>query len=149
MNNIQTKINLVIDAITIANLAHLNQVDKINEPYIRHPLRVGSFFLEQEDYDAAIVGYLHDVVEDTNFISLLSIEATFGQNIKDAVDAISRRKDKETYKEYVRRCCENDLARKVKKQDVKDNMRPERMWKEAPISRYVWTLDYIKENYNE
>lgn len=148
MENIRRKINLIIDAISVANLAHAKQVDKIGDPYVRHPMRVGSYFQEKEDWDAAIVGYLHDVIEDTKYIPLASIRVCFGDTVGDAVDAISKR-DGETYKDYVRRCCKNDIARRVKKRDVQDNMLPWRNWKDNPISRYKWTLDYIKENYNE
>lgn len=55
--------NLLGNAIKIVANAHSDQVDKANQPYILHLLRV-MFALENEK--DRIVGVLHDVIEDTN-----------------------------------------------------------------------------------
>lgn len=133
---------LYADAFDLALQAHKNQVDKCGEPYFLHPMRIAAYFQELDDADAAIVALLHDVVEDT-WVSLGFLEDRFPENIVDAVDAITRR-DGEQYKQYIRRCIQNDIARRVKKQDVLDNLRPGRRWRNAPLSRYYWTLAAIE-----
>lgn len=133
---------LYVDAFDLALQAHKNQVDKCGEPYFLHPMRIAAYFQGLDDADAAIVALLHDIVEDT-WVSLGFLEDRFPENIVDAVDAITRRKD-EQYKQYVRRCIQNDIARRVKKQDVLDNLRLDRMWRDAPLSRYYWTLAAIE-----
>ena len=47
-------------AIEIASAAHRGQVDKANEPYILHPMRVMD---QVESTDEKITAILHDVVE--------------------------------------------------------------------------------------
>ena len=47
-------------AIEIASKAHRGQINKANEPYIRHPLRVMN---QVDSTDEKIVAVLHDVVE--------------------------------------------------------------------------------------
>lgn len=129
------------DAFDLALSAHKEQRDKTGHDYFEHPLRVSAPFLESGDAEAAIVALLHDTVEDT-WVTLGFLEDRFPEEIVDAVDAITRREN-ETYKQYVRRLVKNPIARKVKKQDVLDNLRPDRTWKDAPISRYYWTLAAI------
>lgn len=120
---------------------HEGQVDKCGEPYYLHPLRIAAHFQELNDADATIVACLHDLVEDTA-CSLGYLEDRYPESIVDAVDAITRREG-EQYKQYIRRCVKNDIARRVKKQDVLDNLRPDRTWKNAPLERYYWTLAAI------
>lgn len=120
---------------------HKGQVDKCGEPYYLHPLRIAAHFQELNDADAAIVACLHDLVEDTS-CSLVYLEDRYPESIVDAVDAITRREN-ETYKSYMRRMVKNDIARRVKRQDILDNLRPERVWKDAPYSRYYWGLALI------
>jgi len=71
--------------------AHKGQVRK-NEPekpMIIHPIAVGKL-LEKFGYDDNVVaaGYLHDVVEDTNY-TLEDIEKEFGSDIKSLVSGAS------------------------------------------------------------
>jgi guanosine-3',5'-bis(diphosphate) 3'-pyrophosphohydrolase len=105
-------------AIIIATEAHKNQVDRGGQPYIFHPLRV---MLSVDRLDEKIVAVLHDMVEDTD-TTLEDLGKYFDKEIIEAVDAISRRKDKETYKEFIRRVYMNPIARKVKIADIKDNL---------------------------
>lgn len=67
-----------------------------------------------------IVGYLHDLVEDTD-TTLDTIENLFGTEIRDAVDAITKREgeSRQTYLERVRR---NSIARIVKVHDALFNL---------------------------
>ena len=141
-NNLGVK--LYRDALDLAADAHQGQVDKCGEPYYLHPLRIAAHFQELNDADAAIVACLHDLVEDTS-CSLEYLEDRYSESIVDAVDAITRREG-EQYKQYLKRCCENDAARQVKKEDIQDNLLDIRLytWPEAPIKRYYDGLCIIK-----
>ena len=63
-----------------------------------------------------IVGFLHDVVEDTP-VETASIVNLFGKTVGEAVDAITKR-DGESRKEYLQRCKSNKIARIVKLHDA-------------------------------
>lgn len=135
-------IKLYRDALDLAADAHQGQVDKSGNDYFEHPFRVSTPFIQSGDATAAIVSLLHDCVEDT-WVTLGFLEDRFPDEIVDAVDALTRRED-ETYRQYIRKCIKNPLARRVKKQDILDNLRPERMFKDAPLERYYWALAAIR-----
>jgi (p)ppGpp synthase/HD superfamily hydrolase len=106
-------------AILIAAQAHLDQKDKMDRPYILHPLRMMLRFQSETEM---IVAVLHDVVEDNpdwNFDRLR--QEGFSEEIILAVDHLTRRED-ETYEEFTERAQKNPLARKVKIADLEDNM---------------------------
>ena len=63
-----------------------------------------------------IVGFLHDIVEDTS-CTIETITALFGERIAAAVLAITKLKD-ESREEYLTRCAKNKLARMVKLHDA-------------------------------
>jgi (p)ppGpp synthase/HD superfamily hydrolase len=104
-------------AIQLALSAHAGQTDKAGAPYILHPLRV---MLAGATAEERIVGVLHDVVEDSD-VELDVIRESFGAQIADAVDAMTKRRG-ETYSDFIQRCAENPLARRVKQNDLADNM---------------------------
>jgi GTP diphosphokinase / guanosine-3',5'-bis(diphosphate) 3'-diphosphatase len=146
-------------AIAFAAEAHRDQRDKRGEVYFLHPMRV-LLALQAIGYPEAyqVAAVLHDVVEDTE-ATLEEIHERFGSLVGDAVDALTRRGHwepqpdqdeakwiwEETYKEYIRRCCQNSIARAVKRFDVYDNFDPRRYCEGVPVGRYVWTLEYLKE----
>jgi hypothetical protein len=115
----------------IATAAHLNQFDKGGKPRLNHVLYVGDQF---SDETRKIVGYLHDTIEDSKLFTVETLRATFGNDIANAVDAISRR-DGEQYFDYIARCKKNSIAREVKIEDLKHNMDRSR-WPEMPDSYY-------------
>ena len=71
--------------------AHKGEVRKSepDKPMIMHPIGVG-MLLEEYGYDDEVVsaGYLHDVVEDTNY-TIFDIEKEFGKGIADLVKGAS------------------------------------------------------------
>lgn len=104
-------------AVHIAVEAHEGQTDKAGATYIRHPLRL----MEQMDTERArIVALLHDVVEDAEY-TLEDIEEEFDSNIREAVDALTKREG-ESYMEFIERADENPVARRVKIADLEDNL---------------------------
>ena len=141
--------NYLISAMEDMFIFHDGEIDKSGQPYCLHPMRVGVQFLE--DFSStdifnlycAVAGLLHDVIE--SFPSArVTIERDYPEEVYNAVDALTRRED-ETYRQYIKRLCRNDIAREVKKFDIKDNLRPERMYKGAPIERYYRALGWIHE----
>ncbi len=99
-----------------AQKAHAGAVDKAGEPYWNHPARVAG---RLSDPAEKVVGYLHDVVEDTEY-TVDDIRAAFGEETAEAVDAISHRED-ESWADYLIRVKSNPVARVVKISDLIDN----------------------------
>jgi len=148
-------------ALAFAAEAHKDQKDKGGVAYILHPVRIAEA-LRRDNWSEThqVVAVLHDTVEDTN-VTLKEVHEKFGSTIGEAVDAISRRGSweptgvqfdgepewrwEETYKEYIKRCCVNRIARVVKRYDVYDNADPRRYCDGVPVGRWIWTLDYLRE----
>jgi (p)ppGpp synthase/HD superfamily hydrolase len=138
------------DAIVLAANAHSDQKDRNDEPYIMHPLRVAA---QLWDYDERMVAALHDVIEDTDVTLDDLREAGYPDQIVDAVDAISKRKDvDEPYSRYIRRVKENPLATKVKIADLHDNASLGRLPKVEAydlkrLDRYNRALQFLTGRY--
>lgn len=114
---------MLVMAIHMALNAHGIQLDKAGMPYILHPLHVMTCV---DGIDAKIVAVLHDAIEDTD-LTLEGLRfAGFEPIIIDAIDAISKRKG-EKNEEYWTRVKANELALKVKMQDIAHNMSPARL----------------------
>lgn len=105
-------------AIQIAARAHAGQVDKANQPYILHPLRV---MLRVESTEERIVAVLHDVVEDTDVTLDILRSSGFSPAVIDAVEALTKRPG-EGRLEAAARAARNKIARVVKLADNAENM---------------------------
>ena len=107
-------------AIAIALMAHAGQEDKGQNSYIRHPLRV----MEQMDSeDEMIVAVCHDVVEDSEGLVTFEDLGRLGYTLNQvkALDALTKR-DGEEYDERMTRVERSHVAKKVKVEDIKDNL---------------------------
>ncbi|TBU92773.1 GTP pyrophosphokinase [Phytopseudomonas dryadis] len=109
----------VLDAaIALACRVHAGQVDKSGKPYILHPLRL---MLKFDDLEGQLVSVLHDVVEDGDVtldeLRLLGISEAAVM----AIDCLSKRPG-EPYERFIERIRPNDLARRVKVEDIRDNL---------------------------
>jgi (p)ppGpp synthase/HD superfamily hydrolase len=72
----------------VATRAHAGQVDKAGRPHIEHPAAVAARLTTD---DERVVGWLHDVVEDTD-ITLAELRAMgFTAEQVMAVDAMTKR----------------------------------------------------------
>lgn len=109
------------EAISLAVVHHAGLKDKAGSPFIMHIMRVA--LAGAPNNDLVVVGFLHDIVEDTEVTLGDLIEMGFPPYIVDAVDAMTRRKG-EDYFEYVLRATKNPLALRVKHADLLDNMAP-------------------------
>jgi (p)ppGpp synthase/HD superfamily hydrolase len=90
------------------------------EPYIYHLRAVVQSLETEYDERLVIIGWLHDIIEDTDCTEEL-LRALFDKDIVDAVLALSKRKG-EPYEDYIARVKANPLALKVKMHDSKCNM---------------------------
>ena len=104
-------------AYEIAKKAHLGQVDKAGEDYIKHPEKVASFVKTDEE---KAVAYLHDVIEDTELTLEDLREYGFFEEVLKAVDVITKKKGQD-YQTYLNSVKENKLARVVKLADLRHN----------------------------
>lgn len=114
-----TLFKLLEKAIRIAVHVHTGQFDKAGVPYILHPLRVMNGVKKVKE---KIVAVLHDTIEDhPDLISLnLLRQEGFPEEILDALDSVTRR-EYETYEQFILRAKENEIGRKVKIVDLRDN----------------------------
>jgi (p)ppGpp synthase/HD superfamily hydrolase len=113
---------LVARADTLAERAQAGQTDKAGEHYIEHPRRVAS---KLDSPSAKVVALLHDVLEDTG-VTKAELRGEFGDEVAEAVDALTRRKDVPR-EEYYARIRGNELALQVKLADIEDNLDPARL----------------------
>lgn len=105
-------------AISIATKAHAGQLDKAGQPYILHPLRL---MLKFQAKDEMIVAVLHDVVEDSAFTLESLKDYGFSEVIINAIESLTKNKG-ETYEDFISRVSSNDLAKKIKIEDIRDNL---------------------------
>lgn len=105
-------------AIEIAAAAHAGQVDKAEQPYILHPIKVMLRVSSEQERIAAI---LHDVVEDTSVSIEQLAEEGFSQAILAAIEALTKRPG-ETRMAAAHRAVKNPIARIVKLADNAENM---------------------------
>lgn len=114
---------LLARAIAIAATAHEEQLDRANAPYILHPLRM---MMRGQTVEEQIVAVLHDVVEDSEWtLEQLAAEG-FPEHLIAAIDRLTRRSE-ESYDEFIDRILGNELATRVKRYDLEDNMSLTRM----------------------
>ena len=126
-------------AIALAAKAHQDHTDKLGKPYILHPLAVMGMVDTDEE---KVVAALHDVVEDSD-VSIRSIRRLFGEEVAQAVDALTRKKG-ERRTAYYSRVRGNQLALKVKLADVAHNSSPARINGLPPKTRIRLKDRYAK-----
>lgn len=109
--------DLIDKALKIAVKAHDGQFDKGGNPYIFHPVWVA---LHCRSEDERIVALLHDVIEDSDITLDDLSKEEFPKRIIESVDRITRKKG-ESYCAYINRVAINQIARRVKVQDLFHN----------------------------
>ncbi|MCP3772306.1 GTP pyrophosphokinase [Paenibacillus sp. MZ04-78.2] len=131
-------------AILIATAAHQAQLDKGNQPYILHPLRL---MLQAPDNDSRIVAVLHDVIEDSDMTMEALRQEGFAEHLLEALDCLTRREN-ESYNRFLQRIKPNALARFVKLLDLEDNRDVRRIKNLsekdfARLQKYEKAVDYL------
>lgn len=124
---------------------HKEQCDKSGIPYVFHPFAV-AYNLETED--ECVVALLHDIVEDTN-VTFEDLEKEgYSPLIIETLKLLTH-KENEDYFEYINRISKDEIATKVKIQDLMHNMQDGRLNQitEKDIQRkekYKKALDILK-----
>jgi len=109
-------------AFAIAAFYHADIKDKGEQPYFKHPFWIASELLYRGASNTEIsVGILHDVVEDTEVTLEDLTSLGFSDEITDAVNALTKRKDEDRL-DYIKRVAKNRIAKKIKLLDLRHNM---------------------------
>ena len=106
-------------AIQIAVEAHAGVKDKGGKAYILHPISV---MMRCETDEEKIVAILHDVVEDTDWTFGALREEGFTDTIIEALKTVTKHSDDEDYDEFIQRSSKNEIGRKVKIADLRENL---------------------------
>lgn len=112
--------NQIEMALDLALKAHKGQIDLDGNPIILHPLTVG---LAGQNDDERVLGFLHDVVEDTDYTFDDLRQMGFASNIVEALQLLTHGNDM-SYEEYVSCIVDsgNELAIHVKLNDLHHNI---------------------------
>lgn len=130
----------------IAAAAHAGQVDKANQPYFGHLMRVMEAAPEG---DAKVVAILHDLIEDCPGWDLNRLgQEGFEPRVIEAIDAMTK-KPGQDYGDYLAGVKANDLARVVKLADLADNMRLDRIPNPGPkdfqrLAKYEAAREFLE-----
>ena len=131
--------HLTNEAMKLAYKAHHGQVDKGGIPYIFHPYHLAE---QMDDEYSTCAALLHDVVEDTD-ITLEQLRQIFPEPVIEAVATLTHSKE-EPYPDYVRRVCQNPIAKKVKLADLRHNSDESRLENADEA-----VLAYFREKYRK
>lgn len=99
--------------------AHDVQTDKLSIPHTHHVADVARRVSDQSEHIRCIA-WLHDIVEDTPVV-LEDVEAEFGSDVRDGVDAMTRRDGEGYFAEYLPRLMRTPRAVPVKIADSTHN----------------------------
>ena len=106
-------------AIQIAVEAHAGTKDKGGEAYILHPISV---MMRVETEEEKIVAILHDVVEDTDWTFDALRKEGFSETVIEALETVTKYSEEEDYDDFIQRSLKNDIGRKVKIADLRENL---------------------------
>lgn len=122
---------LVGRAIETAENAHAGQTRKEGTPYILHPFRVSLRLMEEGEQPLAAiaVGVMHDALEDCPTLTRGDLESSFGVEISQGVEALSKthastgiKKDTDEYFRNLASPNTPDYVRRIKVYDRIDNL---------------------------
>lgn len=114
---------LVEKALELMLKLHKGQKDLSGAAYVLHPLRVGIGFKDPRLMAAA---FLHDTIEDVPHAEEILIREGIPEDVLRLVRLLSKG-EHEDYMEYIQRLSKDRDAIQIKKKDLEDNMREDRM----------------------
>lgn len=134
----------------IATKAHEGQLRWNETPYIGHPAAIAFALVVRyptlpphETETAVSAAWLHDTIEDTPLTLGDLREAGIKEATITVVDLLTKRDDEE-YLTYLLRLKQNDIARMVKIEDIRNNMSDlDRKRKKSMYEKYqlaLWIL---------
>lgn len=109
---------MIEKALKTALSAHKGQLDKADQPYILHPLRL---MMRMSTETEMIVAILHDVLEDSALMPRDLRLKGFSEEVVEAVVLLTRNRNMD-YMSFIAELKHNPIARKVKMADLEDNM---------------------------
>ena len=133
-------------AIQIAVEAHAGTKDKGGKEYILHPISV---MMRVETEEEKIVAILHDVVEDTDWTFDALRKEGFSETVIEALETVTKYSEEENYDDFIQRSLKNDIGRKVKIADLRENLDVTRIGELYPkdierINKYKRALQTLK-----
>lgn len=140
--------DLIRTALKIMYYVHINQDDKTGGAQILHPLAVGCMGSTNEE---KIVGFLHDVVEDSVYTFDDLINEGFSDSVITALRLLTHN-ERDTYEEYVHKIAEsgNTLALKTKLHDLQHNIaRGKKAGLSHLVEKHTKALAIIQEALNK
>jgi (p)ppGpp synthase/HD superfamily hydrolase len=144
--------NLLFEAKEIAKKVHGNQTDKKQYPYMAHILDVASRVSHLgESYE--ITGLLHDAIEDASkhpngedFKKEITnqIEKSFGNDVIEAIHAMTKLSSDDYFNDYLPRVKRNEIAKQVKIADSSHNLSKAHLLINEPVLQDRLRKKYIK-----
>ena len=128
-------------ALQIAIQAHSGQTDRQGEPYILHPLAVG---LAGETDEQRAAGFLHDVVEDSDFTFDDLLNRGISSGVVNALRLLTHDKHV-TYQQYIQNIIDsgNPIALSVKYNDLQHNYARSKEFPDLQ-TKYADAIDMVK-----
>ena len=120
--------NLLELALQRALSAYAGKVDKGGQPYILHPIRVMAAF---SDPVSQAIALLHEVIEDSSTTAEDLRAEGFPEVVVAGVLLLTRQAG-EPYAEYIERVGSAALTRRIKQEDLRDNMDLKRLMQITP-----------------
>ena len=99
--------------------AHAGVKDRGGKAHILHPLNVMTRVDTKEE---KIVAVLHDVVEDTDWTFEALRDEGFSEIIIEALETVTKKSEDEDYEKFILRSRGNEIGRKVKTADLRENL---------------------------
>ena len=135
-------------AIRIAAQAFEGKFDKGGHPYILHCLHVMNE-VRHLGTDYAIVGVLHDLIEDTEWTFKMLVFEGFSPEVITALVHMTH-ESSVSYDEYIQTISNNDIAIACKRADLKHNsditrMKGLRKKDFDRLAKYHRAYEYLKE----
>lgn len=136
---------MVKKAVNIMFEAHKEDFDKGGYPYVFHPFYLAT---KVDGENETCVALLHDVIEDHEdkySFEYLENEG-FNKEIIDALKLLTHKKDV-PYMDYIVEISKNNIAKKVKIEDLKHNMDSRRTSgeKAKKYDIYVKALEFLEK----
>lgn len=136
---------MVKKAVNIMFEAHKEDFDKGGYPYVFHPFYLAT---KVDGENETCVALLHDVIEDHgDKYSFEYLENKgFNKEIIDALKLLTHKKDI-PYMDYILEISKNNIAKKVKIEDLKHNMDSRRTSgeKAKKYDIYVKALEFLEK----